>query len=101
MSDPLADVLAQTWATHAPAVLERLEVVRRALLADADGDLADGPRDEAVSAAHKLAGALGMYGFAAASDLAARAGAALTGSADDRDELAAEVARTASELARR
>lgn len=56
--------LAALWARMKPVALERADRVVAAC---------DGTVDEASAAedAHKLAGSLGMYGFADASDLAA------------------------------
>jgi HPt (histidine-containing phosphotransfer) domain-containing protein len=74
VSDELDEVLARLWDSHSPAALERLEVVRQAVRSLGDGIAA---ADDAVSAAHNLAGSLGMYGFGAGSKVALRAEAAL------------------------
>jgi HPt (histidine-containing phosphotransfer) domain-containing protein len=74
VTDELDEVLARLCDTHSAAALERLEVVRQAVRSLGDGVMAD---DDAISAAHNLAGSLGMYGFGVASKVALQAEAAL------------------------
>ena len=61
--DKTAALLATLWLKNRPIVDERLASLDGAAAAAAGGSLADAQRKEAQSAAHKLAGALGMYGF--------------------------------------
>jgi hypothetical protein len=79
--DPgLDDLLAELWQQNRDAVLERLRLVMSAVGAIAEGaSPADDEREAAVVAAHKLAGALGTYGFPEGSAVASRAESALLG----------------------
>jgi HPt (histidine-containing phosphotransfer) domain-containing protein len=61
--DKMAAVLAQMWQKNRPILEERLETLERASAAAASGGLSGELRKEAAQAAHKLAGALGMYGY--------------------------------------
>jgi HPt (histidine-containing phosphotransfer) domain-containing protein len=61
--DKTAALLATLWLKNRPIVDERLALLDGAAAAAAAGSLADVQRIEAQSAAHKLAGALGMYGY--------------------------------------
>ena len=60
--DKTAALLAQLWVKNLPIVEERLAVLERAATA-ATGGLSAELRTEAAQSAHKLAGALGMYGY--------------------------------------
>ena len=60
--DKTAALLATLWLKNRPIVDERLVLLDGAAAAAA-GSLADVQRKEAQSVAHKLAGALGMYGY--------------------------------------
>ena len=65
---PLSDALAELWERYRGTTAERVDALEggvRALRADPSA-----PRDEAISAAHKLAGSVGTFGFANASRLA-------------------------------
>ena len=59
--------LRELWTTMKPTALARCELIERAA---STGDVAS--FDEARADAHRLAGALGMYGLDEASDLAIR-----------------------------
>ena len=61
--DKMAALLAQLWEKNRPIVEERLATLDRASIAAATGTLNSDLRREAAQAAHKLAGALGMYGY--------------------------------------
>ena len=61
--DTMAAVLAQLWEKNRPIVEERLATLDDAAAAAAAGGLNGDQRKEAAQAAHKLAGALGMYGY--------------------------------------
>jgi HPt (histidine-containing phosphotransfer) domain-containing protein len=62
-ADKTAALLAGLWVRVRPIVEERLVALDRAAAAANDGSLPDAQRAEAASAAHKLAGSLGMYGY--------------------------------------
>lgn len=57
-------VLAAMWVRNKPTIAERVAVLRTACdTISKAGSLAQSQREEAISAAHKLAGVLGMFGF--------------------------------------
>jgi hypothetical protein len=58
-----ASLLASLWVKIRPVVEERLGLLDAATAAAASGGLGEAQRAEACSAAHKLAGSLGMYGY--------------------------------------
>ena len=60
---PADDEAAKLWVKVQPIVEERIAVLDRASAAAAQGALPEDLRVEARNSAHKLAGALGMYGF--------------------------------------
>lgn len=62
------ELLKQLWAQHRETVFERLAIVERA--SDAALKLDEAAMVEARSAAHKLAGALGTFGFQQGTDWA-------------------------------
>ena len=62
-ADKTTALLAKLWVKIQPIVEERFAVLDRASAAAAQGSLPVELRKEAQSNAHKLAGALGMYGF--------------------------------------
>ena len=71
MSAPTASVppaLAEIWERHHAAVLAQVATVEAAVVALMRGDLGEGQRADAVREAHKLAGSLGTFGLAAASE---------------------------------
>jgi HPt (histidine-containing phosphotransfer) domain-containing protein len=59
--------LMAIWERNRPQVMERLALLERAAEAH---PLSDQLREEAVAIAHKLAGSLGMFGFAEGTRLA-------------------------------
>jgi HPt (histidine-containing phosphotransfer) domain-containing protein len=61
--DKTAALLATLWVKNLPIVEERLGTLERAAAAAVSGGLSDELRGEAAQTAHKLAGALGMYGY--------------------------------------
>jgi chemotaxis protein histidine kinase CheA len=63
--------LARLWATHRAEVDERLTTIDAAVAQCHDGALDDESRATATRAAHQLAGTVGTFGFAAASEHAA------------------------------
>jgi HPt (histidine-containing phosphotransfer) domain-containing protein len=62
-ADKTAKLLAGLWLRNRPIVEERIAVLDRAADAASVGLLEESLRKEGVSAAHKLAGSLGMYGY--------------------------------------
>lgn len=62
MQDRVRQLLSQLWEQHKPTLHERAELLIRASEALQCGTLSDKLREEARSAAHKLAGALGTFG---------------------------------------
>lgn len=61
--DKTASLLAALWVRNRPIVEQRIAVLDQAATAAANGPLTEELRAEANSSAHKLAGALGMYGY--------------------------------------
>ena len=97
--DALNAAIAEIFERNRPIVAERLGCIRDAARAIADAD--DGAPDETVmnagrSAAHKLAGSLGSFGYARGSELAREAELMLT--APDPD--GARIAEIADEIER-
>lgn len=72
-----ARAIALIWERVRPQALQRLKEVKAAIASIAAGSLAEESRGSAESAAHKLAGALGSYGFTEGSEAARRAELAL------------------------
>jgi diguanylate cyclase (GGDEF)-like protein len=71
MSEPIATVppaLAEIWEHHHAGVLEQVETIAAAVVALLRDDLDDERRAQATREAHKLAGSLGTFGLAAASE---------------------------------
>ncbi len=63
-------LLATLWQKNLPIVTERVTVLERAADAAATGALTPEARAEAMGTAHKLAGALGMFGYPRGTELA-------------------------------
>lgn len=59
--------LQRVWRQVEPEIQRRLTTLEEAGKALQAGPMDEGCRHEAIDAAHKLAGSLGMFGFAAAS----------------------------------
>ncbi|HTH48344.1 MAG TPA: Hpt domain-containing protein [Candidatus Limnocylindria bacterium] len=70
--NPTAALIAALWERNQPLVRERVDVLQRAAVVAAGGGLDHALRVHALEAAHKLAGALGMYGRAEAGAVASR-----------------------------
>ena len=72
MDDPqkLQEMLSALWEQHRPAIEERINILARACEALRCGQLTPENREDAMSAAHKLAGVLGTFGRTDATDLA-------------------------------
>jgi diguanylate cyclase (GGDEF)-like protein len=69
-SDELDSAIAALWARQRDEMLNRVELVEHAVVALLEGELREDQRAEAERAAHKIAGAAGSFGFAAASEQA-------------------------------
>lgn len=68
----IAVALRVIWERHHPAVLEQLGQLEAAVDALARGELAPEQHEQASAIAHRLAGSLGTFGLAAASEHARR-----------------------------
>ena len=66
----IADRLAVLWQRQRPELAARVDVLERAAAAAADASLTPELRAEATALAHKLAGALGLYGYTGAGEAA-------------------------------
>ncbi len=64
------DLLRAVWSEQRHLLAERIEVIERATSALEDDRLGEDLRAEAQSAAHMLAGSLGIFGSQTASDVA-------------------------------
>ncbi len=60
--EKMQNMLASLWEQHSGAIEERYQILSRAAAAFCEGRLAESERQDAHSAAHKLAGALGTFG---------------------------------------
>lgn len=81
------DLLAALWERHRDTNLERVQLIEAAALELLDGDLFEARRNAASTAAHKLAGALGTFGFDDGTRLARAAEALLAQPSPDAREL--------------
>ena len=63
IEDKTAALLAAMWVKIRPLVEERFATLDTAAASADAGALSEDVRKEAQSAAHKLAGSLGMYGY--------------------------------------
>ena len=68
----LQQMLAALWQQHRSAIEERVDILSRACDALRQGNLTMADREEAQSAAHKLAGVLGTFGRTEGTDVARR-----------------------------
>lgn len=80
-ANPMAAMIAALWERNQPLVRERVALLERAGAGVTSGALSMELRVEAHAAAHKLAGALGMYGRAEAGLIASRMETMLEGDA--------------------
>jgi HPt (histidine-containing phosphotransfer) domain-containing protein len=90
--DKTAALLAALWLKNRPIVDERMAVLEGAAAAACTGSLAEAQRKEAQSAAHKLAGALGMYGYDEGTRIARKLEMLLDEAAPDATTLAGLIA---------
>src|SRR3982074_3822750 len=65
-------LIAELWQRHLPTLIERLDILDRTAAEASSGSLAEAPRAEALSVAHKLAGNLGMFGYPKGSEVASQ-----------------------------
>ena len=79
MEARIASRLAVLWQRHRPELAARVDVLERAAAAAGDASLTPEMRAEAAALAHKLAGALGMYGHVEAGEAARKMEALLDG----------------------
>ena len=68
----IAERVATLWQRHRPELSQRVAVLERAAAAAEDASLTPELRAEAAALAHKLAGALGVYGHTSAGEAARR-----------------------------
>lgn len=66
------NLIAELWQRHLPSLRERLDLLDRTAAQASSGALAEAPRAEAQSIAHKLAGNLGMFGYPRGSEVASQ-----------------------------
>lgn len=78
----LTAALERLWQQFLPQIQERVTVLESAGLALSDLKLSDEQREEAKSAAHKLAGVLGTFGLTRGTILAREAEMLFSGDAD-------------------
>jgi HPt (histidine-containing phosphotransfer) domain-containing protein len=90
--DKTASLLAALWVKNRPIIEERLTTLDGAAFAAAGGALGDEQRRVANGAAHKLAGALGMYGYEEGTRIARELEVLLGGAAPDATRLTALIA---------
>jgi HPt (histidine-containing phosphotransfer) domain-containing protein len=69
----LTEAMNQLWIRFLPQIEERVTVLEAAAIALAGGSLDSAQREQASSAAHKLAGVLGTFGLVEGTDLAREA----------------------------
>lgn len=63
-------MLASIWQRNLPVVRNRIDTLQTAARDAADGHLSSATRREAAEIAHKLAGSLGMFGYARGTEIA-------------------------------
>ena len=66
----LAQAIGRLWARHFPEIMARVAILEAAAETFAAGALDLHQREDAASAAHKLAGVLGSFGLARGTSLA-------------------------------
>jgi HPt (histidine-containing phosphotransfer) domain-containing protein len=84
----LTAALDRLWARFLPEIRERVAVIDAAVAALAAGSLSPGQKDDAASAAHKLAGVLGTFSLARGTELARELELRFSGSPGSADQLA-------------
>ena len=63
-------LLASLWERNLSTLHERLDILDRAALESASGNLSEASRREALAVAHKLSGSLGMFGYQRGTEIA-------------------------------
>ncbi|HEX4284638.1 MAG TPA: Hpt domain-containing protein [Terracidiphilus sp.] len=83
MANPaaIAEIMNQMWVKFLPDIQDRVAVLEKAAAAVSGGSLPSELREEAFSAAHKLAGILGTFGLDEGTTLAREAEALYAGDA--------------------
>ena len=92
VADTTASLIAAIWLRIQPLIEERLATIDQAAAAATAGSLAEELRVEALDVAHKLAGALGMYGYDEGTRVAREIEILLGGSEPDAARLSALIA---------
>lgn len=77
--DP-TELLARVWQQNLPVFEQRISFLQTAALHAEAGALTETDRTEAFNIAHKLAGALGMFGYPRGTEIAQQLEVLLTGS---------------------
>jgi chemotaxis protein histidine kinase CheA len=102
--DDVGDELAVLWRRHRPEAFARVRLLEQAVAALDEGKLSDEQCETARSAAHKLRGSSGTYGFDVAGRIAGELEDVLAGDSqaavDRAAELGSMVARLRSALER-
>jgi HPt (histidine-containing phosphotransfer) domain-containing protein len=94
----LAEALDQLWAKFLPQMEERIGILDSACTALAAGKLSTVQREQANSAAHKLAGVLGTFGLTRGTILAREAEIIYSGAPDTDPESAVRLAEISTQL---
>jgi HPt (histidine-containing phosphotransfer) domain-containing protein len=68
-SKEIKKVLLRVWEKRKPLTLERISTIEKACLALQAGTLTAGALSQALVEAHRLAGSLGTFGFAKATEI--------------------------------
>lgn len=68
--EKMQQMLAELWQQHRDAIQQRVAIITQAAEALSSGSISDEQREEAQSAAHKLAGVLGTFGRSQGTSLA-------------------------------
>jgi chemotaxis protein histidine kinase CheA len=94
----VADELAVLWRRHRPEALARVRLLDEAIATLREGKLSDELCEAARSAAHKLKGSSGPYGFSVAGRIAGELEDVLAGDRQVAVDRAAELASMVAEL---
>lgn len=94
----VAEALDRLWAQFLPQMEERVATLETASTALATGTLSLGQREEANSAAHKLAGVLGTFGLTKGTVLAREAEIIYSGEPETDPDAASRLGKIAGQL---
>jgi HPt (histidine-containing phosphotransfer) domain-containing protein len=94
----IAEALDRLWAQFLPQMKERVATLEAASAELATGKFTVGQREQANSAAHKLAGTLGTFGLTKGTVLAREAEIIYSGEPDTDPDAAARLAEIAAQL---